>query len=76
MTAVLATAAAIHDPAARQLHRGDLLGRGSFGRQACGADLQQPPRLVHLLAGEAVQLGEEPERRAPDRDRKRGPGRR
>ena len=49
--------------------RGHLIGHRALGRQAGGADLEDAPRLVHLLAGEAVQRGQEAERLGAERRR-------
>jgi hypothetical protein len=73
-------AAIVHEEAERILHgreqardllrqRRQLIGRRPLGRQARGADLENPARFVHLLAGEAVQRGEEAQRLAAERRR-------
>jgi hypothetical protein len=43
-------------------HDRQLLGRRAHRRQAAAADLQHQPRLEHLVAGEAVQRGQEAQR--------------
>ena len=59
----------VHEEHARLLHRReqacdffgqrrDLLGGRALGGEPGGADFQDPARLVHLLAGEAVQRRE------------------
>ena len=47
-------------------HRGPLLAGRARGRQGGRADLEQPPRLVHLVEREAVQRRQELERRPPE----------
>ena len=47
----------------------DLRRRGPLGGQARGADLEDAPRLVHLLAREPVQRGEKAQRLAAERRR-------
>ena len=49
--------------------RGDLLGGGALGREPGGADLEDAARLVHLVAREAVERGEETQRIGVERRR-------
>ena len=49
--------------------RRELLGRGALGREAGRADFEDAPRLVHLLAREAVQRGQKAERLGAERRR-------
>ena len=44
-------------------HRGELLPGGALGGERGRADLEHPPRLVHLVEREAVEGGQELERR-------------
>jgi len=36
-------------------HAGHVLAGGALGGERGGADLEHPPRLVHLVEGEAVE---------------------
>ena len=47
-------------------HPGHVLAGGPLGGEPGRADLQHPPRLVHLVEGEAVEGGQELEGRLPE----------
>ena len=47
-------------------HPGQVLARGPLGGEAGGPDLEHPARLVHLVEREAVESGQELERRPPE----------
>jgi hypothetical protein len=58
-------------------HAGHLLAGGALGGERGRADLEHAARLVHLVEGEAVEGGEELERRPPEMRRPlhdEGPG--
>ena len=52
--------------------RRDLFGGGALGGEPGRADLEDAPRLVHLVAGEPVQRGEEAQRVGVERGRSSG----
>jgi hypothetical protein len=53
-------------------NRGEVLARRAFRGHPGDADLEHTPRLEHLVGGEAVERGLEPQRLAAERRRSHG----